>query len=48
MIVCVVDFGIDLNGSISFRIMRLFCEEVVEGVNDKGNKGVDEDELKFS
>ena len=48
MIVCVVDFGIDLNGSISSKIIRLFCEEVVGGVNDKGNKDVDEDELKFS
>ena len=48
MIVCIVDFGIDLDGSISSRIMRLFCEEVVEGVNNKGNKGIDEDKLKFS
>jgi hypothetical protein len=48
MIVCVVDFGIDLDSSISSRIMRLFCEEVVGGVNNKGNKGVNEDELKFS
>ena len=48
MIVCVVDFRIDLDGSISSRIIRLFYEEVVEGVNDKGNKGVNEDELKFS
>jgi len=47
MIVCIVDFEIDLDDSIFSKIMKLFCKEIVGGVNDKGNKGVDEDELKF-